>query len=343
MSDYRTLKKIHPNQELLIYPTPMNNRTDQSHTLKSNIDRSANFISPTLDGGFFESRYVRRADDYIVVYLSSHSGCNQGCRFCHLTATRQTMMTEATPDDFIAQAQRVIDHYRKVVSNEGAAQRVHFNWMARGEPLSNQYMVDSFEEITHNLGALAREAGLVPIFNISTIFPKRLGDKKLSEILVNDRDEVNLYYSLYSLQKNFRRRWLPTALAPDEALPRIAEYQQITERKIVLHWAVIEDENDTLEDADAICTLVKRHRIKAKFNLVRYNPYSEQFGRETSEPQLQAYFDRINKEMVLPGSRIIPRVGFDVQASCGMFVDPSCTREIFNPYLGHERVSSSQP
>src|SRR5438105_1100741 len=77
----------------------------------SSQDASINWDRPA-DVGRIEARYVRRCPDYFVVYLSSQTGCNQGCRMCHLTATGQTQLRDVTHAEFIDQAETVLDYYR---------------------------------------------------------------------------------------------------------------------------------------------------------------------------------------------------------------------------------------
>ena len=65
---------------------------------QSGQDASVNWDRPA-DVGRLEARYVRRCPDYFVVYLSSQTGCSQGCRMCHLTATGQTRLRDVTFDE----------------------------------------------------------------------------------------------------------------------------------------------------------------------------------------------------------------------------------------------------
>src|ERR1700733_7437694 len=104
---------------------------------QSEQDASVNWARPA-DGGLLEARYVRRCPDFFVVYLSAQSGCAQGCRMCHLTATGQTGLQDATFSEMIDQARVVLDHYQREAE---PARTVHFNFMARGEPLASRVLV----------------------------------------------------------------------------------------------------------------------------------------------------------------------------------------------------------
>src|SRR5881398_1507261 len=92
---------------------------------KSGLDASVNWDRPA-DVGRLEARYVRRCPDYFVVYLSSQTGCAQACRMCHLTATGQTHLRDVTHEELLAQADTVLDHYRRETP---PARVVHFNFM----------------------------------------------------------------------------------------------------------------------------------------------------------------------------------------------------------------------
>lgn len=104
------------------------------------------------------------------------------------------------------------------------------------------------------------------------------------------------------------------------SLDQLAEHQTKHGAEIVLHWAFIEGENDSPETVAAIAEAVTRRGLRAKFNLVRYNPFSAGQGREPSEPVIEKNFRTLAEALQHPESRIVPRVGFDVKASCGMFV-----------------------
>lgn len=285
---------------------------------KSNIDRSVNFVERTSDDGAFESRYVRRTDDYFIAYLSSHTGCNKACRFCHLTATGQTMMRDATIHDYMEQARLVLYHYR---TENSPANRVNYNFMARGEPLSNRHLTSQWHNLEQQLSGLAAFWGVKETkFNISTIMPKEMIDIDLIDVF--GRSELVMpYYSLYSLKERFRKRWLPKAIEPRLALRKLADWQQASGQDVALHWAFIEGENDDEETLEEIVNAVREVDLRAKFNLVRYNPYSDRQGKEPSEEIIERNFQFMADALGHPGSRIVPRVGKDVNASCGMFIE----------------------
>ena len=275
--------------------------------LKSQLDPSVNFVESQLVG-FIESRYVRRSPNYFTAYLSSQTGCNRGCRMCHLTATKQTQFKNCDLTDFVSQFETILAYYDR----EPIAKSVNIAWMARGEPLANPTVTETGTELLLKLGEISREHNLVPKFNISTIMPR-----SLRKTLVQCFPIVTptIYYSLYSMDADFRRTWLPGAMPAEQALDLLAEYQSVSKKIVKLHGAFIEGENDSDGQILDMIGAVEKRKIRAEFNIVRYNPFDSSQGEETN--RLDAIQQLISSRMPC---KIIPRVGRDVHASCGTFV-----------------------
>ena len=285
--------------------------------LPSRQDWSVNFVFDNM----VEARFVRRISEYFIVYLSSHTGCNKACRFCHLTQTGQTDFEHVTIDEYLEQARQVLKYYKEVaIKKQGPSQKVNFNFMARGEPLANIYLRDNAKFLFNELDLMAKELDLETNFNISSIMPTELKEKSLVEIFKNIPQVYTIYYSLYSIDESFRKRWLPKSLSVDESFKQIKEWQIKTGKQLALHWAFIEGENDKVCQMNRIVEKVREYDLSPKFNLVRYNPYSDAQGKESSEDVLNRNFNILQEAFNHPHSRIVPRVGFDVKASCGMFV-----------------------
>jgi adenine C2-methylase RlmN of 23S rRNA A2503 and tRNA A37 len=280
----------------------------------SRQDASVNWDRPA-DVGRIEARYVRRRPDYFAVYLSSQTGCDQGCRMCHLTATRQTDLRDVSHAEFLQQAETVLEHYRREAP---PARSVHFNFMARGEPLANPVLLGHADELLGDLGERAVALGLRPRHLVSTILPRQLGDRLLEDVFLRHHPEI--YYSIYSVDERFRRRWLPKALPAGEALDRLASWQRSTYKICKIHYAFIAGENDAEADVHAVCDALESRRLMVHVNIVRYNPHDpRRHGVEPPEEVVRRNAAIYQARLPYARVRVIPRVGYDVQASCGMF------------------------
>lgn len=227
---------------------------------------------------------------------------------CHLTVTKQTQFNNANLLDFVQQFNTVLTHYQQ----DTVTNLVHINWMARGEPLANPTVTETGTELLWELGNICRDHNLVPKFNVSTIMPVTLR-KSLTQCF--PLITPTIYYSLYSVDPQFRRRWLPGAMPVAQALEQLKHYQQVSKKIIKIHGAFIEGENDSDDSVMEMMSVIRSHSIRAEFNVVRYNPFSPQQGRETT--RLTRIQQLISRHMPC---KIITRVGEDVAASCGTFV-----------------------
>lgn len=118
----------------------------QTQILKSKIDDSINWVTKT-DVGYLEARFVRRKSK-LIAYVSSQTGCVQACRMCHLTSTGQTAHRNASAKEIVDQAKQAL---RYINTRERYAKSIHINFMARGEPLLNDQLLDNWNEISTEL------------------------------------------------------------------------------------------------------------------------------------------------------------------------------------------------
>lgn len=197
----------------------------EPRVLKSEIDPSVNFVWDIGPGQALEARYVRRHQDYVACYLSTQTACAQACRMCHLTATGQNQARDASLVEMVEQAHEVLDYY----DTQPKAQSVHFNFMARGEPPTSEIVLEQGQLLFLELGRVARKHNLLPRYLISTIMPETL-PKSLCELYPTVHPEI--YYSLYSMDPEFRRRWLPRAMDPNRALDLLKEWQYHTKKVV---------------------------------------------------------------------------------------------------------------
>lgn len=281
--------------------------------LRSQEDASVNFIWKGEYPGMLEARYVRRSPDYFVCYLSSQTGCRQGCKFCHLTATKQTSLIDVPITDIINQAKTILEY----AATQAPSKVVHFSFMSRGEVLANHYVLNNSRDLLTQLYDLSREYALVPRYMVSTIMPRSIEDKSLWEIFPFITPTI--YYSIYTMNPDFRKRWMPNAMDPNLALDKLVDYQKITGKLVRLHWAFIKDENDSDNDVRGIIHAVRTRKLRVDVNIVRYNPENPNLGKEAPEEIVQARAEILRKELPNSFVKVVTRVGFDVFSSCGMF------------------------
>ena len=283
--------------------------------LKSALDNSVNYVFESKQ----EARFVQRSQDEVIVYLSTHNGCNKSCRFCHLTQSGQTSFEESSIDDLCMQAMTAIHTYKRTEENN--AKTLHFNFMARGEPLASSVIQKQWHALSNHLVGIGKSYGFDTIkLKISTIIPEEVTD--LISIFPVGCIQPEIYYSFYSIDSEFRKRWMPKSSPWQKSLFLLSAWQSETGGRVVVHNAFIKGENDVISSESLKHYYLHQFGIKYDYNIVRYNPFSTESSMEVDADSLIHLYDTAKNLMQGQGNlQIIDRVGYDTSCSCGMFVN----------------------
>jgi len=179
--------------------------------------------------------------------------------------------------------------------------------MGMGEPLHNyEATMGAIRRLNHPEGMKlgARR------FTISTV-----GLVPQIQRLAGEKLQFNLAISLHAADDELRSEMLPiNRKYPLEALVEsVREYTQTTNRRVTFEWALIQEVNDTPEQAHKLADLLGG--MLAHVNLIPLNPTQGFTGLASSRDRAALFQDIIEEGGISCTIRM--RRGIDIQAGCG--------------------------
>jgi len=245
-------------------------------------------------------RYQRRR----TICISTQAGCAMGCVFC---ATGQMgFQRHLRVGEIVEQ----VLYFARQLSHRGE-RLTNIVVMGMGEPFHNyDATMEAMDRLTDpdgfNFGArriTVSTVGLVPMI----------------ERFAREQRQVNLAVSLHAATDELRSEMLPiNRKYPLAALMEACRsYQRETHRRLTFEWALIEDVNDTAEQARGLLRLTRG--LDSHVNVIPLNPTRKYAGAASTRERARAF-----KEILEAGGipcTIRVRRGIDINAGCGQLAN----------------------
>ena len=255
------------------------------------------------DGNYIETvlmKYEKRR----TLCISTQAGCAMGCVFC---ATGQMgFFRNLTAGEIVAQ---VLYFARELAETGDHVTNIVL--MGMGEPLHNyEETLTAVDRLTapdaFNLGArkiTISTVGLVPAI-------RRYAD---------EQRQTPLAVSLHAASDEERDKLIPInkRWPIAELMDAIHYYLEKTKRRITFEWALINGENDTVEQAQKLGELLQG--LLCHVNLIPLNPTAGYGGTPSSRERVDAFQAELANYGVSSTVRV--RRGIDIQAGCGQLRD----------------------
>jgi len=232
--------------------------------------------------------------------ISSQAGCAMGCVFC---ATGQMGFKRHLSSGEIVEQ---VLYYARQLKQQG--ERVtNIVLMGMGEPFHNyDNTLAAIDRLNHpegmNLGARR--------FTISTV-----GLVPAIRRFAEEKRQVNLAISLHAALDEERSALLPVnrRYPISELMDAVREYITKTGRRVTFEFALINEVNDTPENARALGQLLKG--MLCHVNVIPLNPTQKYHGQATTRDRANAFCAEVEKYGIPCTVRM--RRGIDIQAGCG--------------------------
>jgi 23S rRNA (adenine2503-C2)-methyltransferase len=242
-----------------------------------------------------------------TVCISTQAGCAMGCTFC---ATGQGGFQRNLTSGEIVEQVLFFDRELRQSNFQAPAsnhQITNVVLMGMGEPFANYHqLIDALQRLSDPLGYN---------FGARRITVSTVGLIPMIERFTAEHLQVNLAVSLHAATNELRASMLPiNKRYPLEVLiPACRAYTTATHRRLSFEWALIENVNDTPEQARALALLIKS--MLCHVNLIPLNPTQGYAGAASTRERIAA-FRAILDEHHIPNSLRVRR-GIDIHAGCG--------------------------
>lgn len=274
-------------------------------------DGSVKYLFKTDDGHSFEAVLLLMKEEIVedgdirsearyTLCLSTQIGCKIGCAFC-LTA-KGGFVRDLSPGEIVYQIVAI----KKDIGLQ-PKKGVNIVYMGMGEPLDN---LDNLEKA---IKIINTTEGLDISSRRQTISTSGLA-KKIADLGKRDL-KVNLAISLHAVDDELRDRLMPInrAYNIESIINAIKEFPVDRRKRVMFEYLMIEGLNDTRESAKKLVRLL--NGIRAKVNLIYFNPYSgSEFGRPSRE-SMEDFRDYMQSKGVT--CTIRESRGLDIEAACG--------------------------
>ena len=274
-----------------------------THT-QGSADTTRKFLFKLHDGRYVESVLIPAnpalyggASDRRTLCVSSQVGCAYGCKFCAsgLAGFTRNLDASEIAGQVLAAEQ---------LSNERVDNIV---FMGMGEPLANiNNLLSAINLITNektlHLGArhlTISTSGLVPQIRQLAEHPQQI---RLAISLHGATDEIRQQIMPVN------RKW-PLA----ELFDALDYWNSRKNQKLTLEYILIENINDSLEQATILARVARR--LHAKVNLIPYNTVEGLEWKRPNDKQCRAFRDILKNAGVQATLRL--EKGHDIDAACG--------------------------
>jgi 23S rRNA (adenine2503-C2)-methyltransferase len=258
-----------------------------------------------LHDGYVVESVLIPSGKRMTACISSQVGCSLTCKFCATGKLKR--MRNLNADEIVDQVALVRDaaihHHNNPLTN--------IVYMGMGEPLLNYSEVrKSIEKITSADGL-----GMSP----RRITLSTAGVAKMIHQMADEKVRFNLALSLHAATDEKRNSIMPIneTNTLDNLSVALNHFSQSTGTRVTLEYIAFRDFNDTADDAKNLVNFCKK--VKAKVNIIEYNPIDNSEFRQTTTERLNTFREILEKNGVIVNVR--RSRGKDIDAACGQLAN----------------------